>query len=165
MSEQEKTIKMSEQEQTIKMSEQELREIAVEATTMSATGNHGSNEAQAGAPDPEIAAMFDLSARKKKKKKTKTITTDEKDAVNTAALEECTVDENTSPIANASSPGVSSREKDIPSYDYSLLLDRVCQILSGTNPDWKEKPRNSLKPPQLVRVGTKKTMWTNYQGR
>lgn len=141
------------------MSEQEIKVMSEEAN-MSATANHESNEAQAGAPDPEITAMFDLSAKKKKKKKIKTTTTTEKDVANNAVLEESTVDENISPIANSS-----SYEKDVPSYDYARLLDRVCQILSGTNPDWKEKPRNSLKPPQLVRVGTKKTMWTNFQGQ
>ena len=48
-------------------------------------------------------------------------------------------------------------------YTYSDLLDRVVDILTSNNPDLIEKKRRNMKPPQLTRVGTKKTLWVNYQ--
>ena len=43
------------------------------------------------------------------------------------------------------------------------LLSRVVQILHSNNPDLISKKRHSMKPPQLMRVGTKKTLWVNFQ--
>lgn len=48
-------------------------------------------------------------------------------------------------------------------YEYSELLDRVVGILHAHNPDLIEKKRRNMKPPQLTRVGTKKTLWVNFQ--
>ena len=48
-------------------------------------------------------------------------------------------------------------------YTYSGLLDRVVGILHAHNPDLIEKKRRNMKPPQLTRVGTKKTLWVNFQ--
>ena len=48
-------------------------------------------------------------------------------------------------------------------YTYSELLDRVVGILHAHNPDLIEKKRRNMKPPQLTRVGTKKTLWVNFQ--
>jgi len=48
-------------------------------------------------------------------------------------------------------------------YTYDELLDRVVQILHSNNPDLIEKKRRNMKPPQLTRVGTKKTLWVNFQ--
>ena len=48
-------------------------------------------------------------------------------------------------------------------YPYEDMLDRVMGILHAQNPDLIEKKRRTMKPPQLTRVGTKKTLWVNYQ--
>merc|ERR1712238_71991 len=48
-------------------------------------------------------------------------------------------------------------------YTYSDLLDRVVNILHSNNPDLIEKKPRNMKPPQLPRVGTKKTLWVNFQ--
>mmetsp|Transcript_17324 Transcript_17324/g.25434 ORF Transcript_17324/g.25434 Transcript_17324/m.25434 type:complete len:248 (-) Transcript_17324:199-942(-) len=48
-------------------------------------------------------------------------------------------------------------------YDYPELLDRVVDILHSQNPDLMQKKRRNMKPPQLTRVGTKKTLWVNFQ--
>lgn len=48
-------------------------------------------------------------------------------------------------------------------YSYSDLLDRVVGILHSQNPDLIEKKRRNMKPPQLTRAGTKKTLWVNFQ--
>merc|ERR1712087_247402 len=48
-------------------------------------------------------------------------------------------------------------------YTYPILLDRIMNILHAQNPDLIEKKRRNMKPPQLTRVGTKKTLWVNFQ--
>lgn len=63
----------------------------------------------------------------------------------------------------SSSGEVSLFELDPPTYTYTELLDRVVEILNANNPELAEKKRNTIKPPQLMRVGTKKTLWVNFQ--
>ena len=47
-------------------------------------------------------------------------------------------------------------------YTYDELLDRVAKIIQEKNPELGEKRRHTMKPPQLMRIGTKKTLWVNY---
>jgi len=48
-------------------------------------------------------------------------------------------------------------------YTYDELLDRVFGILKENNPDLTgERRRTTLKPPQVAREGTKKTVFTNF---
>ncbi|KAH7615872.1 hypothetical protein Ndes2526B_g09183 [Nannochloris sp. 'desiccata'] len=48
-------------------------------------------------------------------------------------------------------------------YTYEELLDRVFGILKENNPELTgERRRTSLKPPQVAREGTKKTVFTNF---
>jgi len=52
---------------------------------------------------------------------------------------------------------------DLPTYTYLQLLQRVTDFLHQNNPELTDKKRQSMKPPQLMRVGTKKTLWVNFQ--
>jgi translation initiation factor 2 subunit 2 len=54
---------------------------------------------------------------------------------------------------------VSHPERD---YNYTELLERVFSLLHEKNPALSTRKRYSMPPPQLVRVGTRKTMWTNF---
>ncbi|KDD76517.1 IF2B/IF5 domain-containing protein [Helicosporidium sp. ATCC 50920] len=48
-------------------------------------------------------------------------------------------------------------------YRYEELLDRVFGILKANNPELTgERRRTTLKPPQVAREGTKKTVFTNF---
>lgn len=48
-------------------------------------------------------------------------------------------------------------------YTYEELLDRVFFILKENNPELTgERRRTTLKPPQVAREGTKKTVFTNF---
>eukprot|EP01039_Chlorochromonas_danica_P007863 gene7863-8675_t len=113
--------------------------------------------------DEEMASMFDL--KKKKKTKTKKAKADE----GTKAA-----DENAEPSAAVSEsgpsgdvPSTSSKagalEPDPPSYSYAQLLNRVVDFVQQNNPELTDKKRFTMKPPQLMRVGTKKTLWVNFQ--
>ena len=101
------------------------------------------NDAQNMDAQGDIDAMLDLS--KKKKKKAKKVSVESMDAEN-----------------NANTSGNSS-ENTPPTYTYSHMLNRIVQLLQQNNPELAEKRRNTLKPPQLMRVGTKKTLWVNFQ--
>ena len=101
--------------------------------------------------DAAMAAMLDLSKKKKKKKK-----------------------KDKTAEANSTTEGGESTLSAIPietfdeldnraNYSYEELLTRVVQILHSNNPDLIAKKRHSMKPPQLMRVGTKKTLWVNFQ--
>ena len=90
-------------------------------------------EESAPTQDEEVAAMFDLSKMKKKKKKKK-------------AVEEETA----------------KTDSKYANYTYDELLDRVAKIIQEKNPELGEKRRHTMKPPQLMRIGTKKTLWVNY---
>jgi len=110
-------------------------------------------------PD-EVAAMFDLSQKKKKKKSTKSKTeaTTEGDTTKEGAVEGSASAE----VATSSS-GAGGFELDPPNYSYTQLLNRVVDSLHQNNPEITDKKRITMKPPQLMRVGTKKTLWVNFQ--
>mmetsp|Transcript_58064 Transcript_58064/g.160539 ORF Transcript_58064/g.160539 Transcript_58064/m.160539 type:complete len:199 (+) Transcript_58064:2-598(+) len=87
-----------------------------------------------------MASMqLDLSKKKKKKKKKKTEEGEEGAAA------------------------VVSDGRQYANYSYDELLQRVMDIIHAKNPDLSEKRRQTLKPPQLMRIGTKKTLWANFQ--
>ena len=151
-------------------------------TEMSEFAENPSADDQA-VPD-EVAAMFDLTQKKKKKKSKKVEISEEQahDANETATDSAVT--------GNAS-------DMDPPQYSYTQLLNRVVANLQLNNPDLIEKRRYTMKPPQLMRgefwteyftrmrsvyefhrisisnnlrclfcshtVGTKKTLWVNFQ--
>lgn len=49
-------------------------------------------------------------------------------------------------------------------YTYDELLKRVFEIISEKNPDMAagRKPKFVMRPPQVLRVGTKKTSFANF---
>lgn len=109
-------------------------------------------------PD-DVAAMFDLSKKKKKKKKPV-----DSEPSTTEQVENLAPSDNTNNPVRSSSSGINyGIELDPPSYDYNQLLDRIVDFLHSKDPAWSEKRRQTLKAPQLSRVGSKKTLWTNFQ--
>lgn len=66
---------------------------------------------------------------------------------------------------------ISDGDRSIPSwidsdrdYEYKELIDRVFNIIKEKNPDIisGEKKRLVMRPPQVLRVGTKKTSFANF---
>ena len=100
-----------------------------------------------GVPD-DVAAMFDLSQKKKKKKSKKVEVVESGDQSNDA-------DQNATANQTASSDGLS--DIDPPQYSYSQLLNRVVDYLHLNNPDLIEKRRYTMKPPQLMRGNKNQT--------
>lgn len=127
-----------------------------------------------------MAAMLDLSKKKKKKKKSKdkekSSSSKSKSssggggdassgaAADAGASEEDLAAQRTIVAEDEARQEVTEDPHDRKAdYTYSELLDRVVGILHAHNPDLIEKKRRNMKPPQLTRVGTKKTLWVNFQ--
>ncbi|KAF0693219.1 Aste57867_15813 [Aphanomyces stellatus] len=123
----------------------------------------GHAEAVAAPAAPEdVAAMFDLGTKKKKKKSTKT---KKKDDAADADADDAGVDAGAGDDHGAA--GVSHDDNtgvmNTCAYSYEEMLDRIMNKLHENNPDLADRKKAIIKPPQLMRVGTKKTLWVNFQ--
>lgn len=102
-----------------------------------------------------MAAMFDLTQKKKKKKPKKEATgpaTGEGDAeLPTAAVDDSGGTAVSKAGAAAEILSVSIYELDPPTYTYSQLLNRVVEFVHEKNPELTDKKRFTMKPPQLMR--------------
>jgi len=96
------------------------------------------NGTAAEKPAQDVAAMFDLSKKKKDKVKVK--------------VEDASKDDKKGGVVT-----------DPAQYEYTELLQRIMEKLHANNPELSERRRHTMKPPQLMRVGTKKTLWVNFQ--
>eukprot|EP00579_Thalassiosira_antarctica_P011883 CAMPEP_0201923144 /NCGR_PEP_ID=MMETSP0903-20130614/10978_1 /ASSEMBLY_ACC=CAM_ASM_000552 /TAXON_ID=420261 /ORGANISM="Thalassiosira antarctica, Strain CCMP982" /LENGTH=234 /DNA_ID=CAMNT_0048460417 /DNA_START=54 /DNA_END=758 /DNA_ORIENTATION=+ len=116
--------------------------------------------------EKELAEMLDLSKKKKKKSKKKN-----KEKEDSASGPSSAGDDDTRfaeqrliitqlETAHGEEEDMHDRKAD---YTYEDMLDRVMGVLHAQNPDLIEKKRRTMKPPQLTRVGTKKTLWVNFQ--
>jgi translation initiation factor 2 subunit 2 len=119
----------------------------------------------AGDEDAELAEMLDLSKKKKKKKKKDGKSKDEAATTTVSGDDDAKFAEQRRLIqeletAHGEEDDMYDRKAE---YTYEDMLDRVMGILHAQNPDLIEKKRRTMKPPQLTRVGTKKTLWVNFQ--
>lgn len=126
--------------------------------------------ASTGEEEADIAAMLDLSKKKKKAKKKKDSKKDKKESSSSKSTKTTKDDsamEHQQTLLNQQIENHNNEFEDEfdhrAEYTYDELLDRVVDILHSNNPDLVDKKRRTLKPPQLTRVGTKKTLWVNFQ--
>ena len=100
----------------------------------------------------DIEAMFANMKKKSKKSKKKKSKKSKKDKGEDAD--------------GAGSDGDEAASKDTETvsdiYSYDEMLDRVFEKLQSNNPELMHKKRYKLKPPQIMRIGTRKCMWHNY---
>jgi len=98
--------------------------------------------------EEEDVPLFSLQGKKKKKKKK--------------------LDDDESVSLNATTSAASSVDGALPwegsdrDYNYTELLERIFTLLREKNPSLSVKKKYIMPPPQLVRVGTRKTMWANF---
>nr|CAG4652063.1 EOG090X0AVX [Triops cancriformis] len=97
----------------------------------------------------DVDLDLDFSKKKKKKKK--------KD------LEGLVAEEEKDDTENESGPGSTWAGSD-RDYTYDELLNRVFNIMREKNPEMVagEKKKFTMRPPQVVRIGTKKTSFANF---
>lgn len=123
--------------------------------------------------DVDVAEMLDLTTKKKKKKKKDKDKSSSKSKSTSGAtgVGGISSDEQLKLIAEDEkllTQDDEGNEQNDPydkksDYSYPELLDRIMNILHAQNPDLIDKKRRNMKPPQLTRVGTKKTLWVNFQ--
>lgn len=120
---------------------------------------------------PDVAAMLDLGKKKSKKKKKDKDKSKDKSSSKSKSSSAGGVDEEAQRaqmeldakyfvVTEEDGNNADSSNAD---WEYDDMLDRVMQILHDNNPDLVEKKRRNMKPPQLTRLGTKKTLWVNFQ--
>uniref|UniRef100_A0A8C0XV81 Eukaryotic translation initiation factor 2 subunit 2 n=1 Tax=Cyprinus carpio carpio TaxID=630221 RepID=A0A8C0XV81_CYPCA len=100
-----------------------------------------------------------LPAKKKKQKKVEFV--EESDTVEKDDVVEDEKSTDGITFSSQSGPAWAGSERD---YTYDELLSRVFNIMREKNPDMVagEKRKFVMKPPQVVRVGTKKTSFVNF---
>ncbi|KAL0978874.1 hypothetical protein UPYG_G00176990 [Umbra pygmaea] len=119
-------------------------------------------EAEPSETNEEDDLMLELG---KKKRKAKVVNFDmEDDMERKEDLQEDDDGKNTDDItfsSTQSGPAWAGSERD---YTYDELLNRVFNIMREKNPDMVagEKRKFVMKPPQVVRVGTKKSSFVNF---
>ncbi|KAL0034242.1 hypothetical protein WJX77_005001 [Trebouxia sp. C0004] len=110
-----------------------------------------------GAEEEEVIPELGLDKKKKKKKKREARADSEFAAEAGADIADGEEDGQES---KPTGPAWEGSDRD---YSYEELLDRVFDILKENNPELTgEKRRTIMKPPQVAREGTKKTVFTNY---
>ena len=90
---------------------------------------------------------------KKKKPKDKPVPTEE-----TGVEADATADAGDDTAAQAQSNGADEDAE----MTYKDMLDRAYRAIKENNPDITEKKRYVLAPPQIMRVGTTRTCWSNF---
>lgn len=108
--------------------------------------------ADAPATDAATAAGddFSFSLSKKKKKKKKAVVAEDGAADLTGA------------VADMAVTGAAAWADSDRDYTYLELLERVNSLLRAKNPSLTTRKRHTLPPPEMARVGTRKTMWANF---
>ncbi|CAI5778066.1 eukaryotic translation initiation factor 2 subunit 2 [Podarcis lilfordi] len=109
-------------------------------------------------------AEDDLDIMLGKKKKKKTVKFPDEDDIldkDEALEDEDSKKDDGISFSSQSGPAWAGSERD---YTYDELLNRVFNIMREKNPDMVagEKRKFVMKPPQVVRVGTKKTSFVNF---
>lgn len=91
--------------------------------------------------EPEIVTTFDFGEKKKKKKKAEQKIENQEDYVD-----------------GSGEPFVKG-----PVYSYSWLLTRIQDMVKELNHDLSGSKKYIIKPPNVVRVGSKKVAWINFK--
>lgn len=128
------------------------------------TGEEGGNEQESESKAIVDDLDLDFSMKKKKKKSKKKVAVEKDENTAGDAMENGAKDSDAEEGDNADEeievgPAWANRD-----YTYEELLTRVFDIMRAKNPDMVagEKRKFVMKPPQVVRIGTKKTSFANF---
>lgn len=144
-----------------------LPETTESAKVLSPTDENQSNDMEADGAEDDLD--FDFSKKKKKKKKVNfgEIGTEQTEEADNAG-QEVADNENDfdGPQINISVSGSTSNKwlESDRDYTYDELLEIVFNIIKEKNPeiDAGTKKKLVMRPPQVLRVGTKKTSFANF---
>lgn len=118
----------------------------------------------AGTADADGDLVFSLSKKKKKKKKTIAFEDDGKDGGEGILIDGDDEADPDSESSAATGTGLSAWANSDRDYTYDELLNLVFMQIREKNPDLAkgEKKKLTMRPPQVLRVGTKKTSFANF---
>lgn len=123
-------------------------------TAISNTGNIDDVE------DEEFSLSLDKK-KKKKKKKPKDIVEDVPSSAPISSTDSSINKDSNNKDGDVDNV-IGALSNDSDDYNYTELLDRVFTLLQEKNPSLGSRKRYSMPPPQLIRVGTRKTVWSNF---
>ncbi|XP_058971373.1 eukaryotic translation initiation factor 2 subunit 2 isoform X2 [Pocillopora verrucosa] len=139
--------------------EDALPDSASENKTEETGGNDGEKENNAETKDD---LDFSFSTKKKKKKKKPVLDETDMNEVESKGIEN-------GADSDADDDMLDDNDDNVPAwndrdYTYEELLTRVFDIMRAKNPEMVtgEKKKFVMKPPQVVRIGTKKTSFANF---
>lgn len=118
----------------------------------------------AGTADADGDLVFSLSKKKKKKKKTIAFEDDGREGGEGVIIEGDDEADPDSESSAATGTGPSAWANSDRDYTYDELLNLVFMQIREKNPDLAkgEKKKLTMRPPQVLRVGTKKTSFANF---
>lgn len=131
----------------------ELENALSASETKTEAAAQGDTVPEDGNFEEDVDLDIDFSKTKKKKKKKKDLDELVAEKEEEKSEDKENVDENSTSWAGS--------DRD---YTYDELLQRVFEIIFDKNPDMAagRKPKFVMRPPQVLRVGTKKTSFANF---
>jgi len=148
------SMKKKKKKKTPKVDQAEEEEVEVNEKDEAPSKDEEPEESEDPTPD-----SFDFGKKKPKKKKSSKPVADEA----TPASDESTEGDASTPAPAADgTPGIPWAGSD-RDYTYEELAGRVYDLMHNNNPELGAKQkRYTMKPPQVCREGTKKTVWLNF---
>lgn len=119
--------------------------------------------------EADVSAMLDLSKKKKKKKKSskskgKSSSGDGATTAGGSGGVDMTEQQRLLMEMDAAQETKECEADDRKAdYTYEELLERVVSIIHEKNPELVDKKRRNIKPPHLTLLGSRKTLWVNFQ--
>jgi translation initiation factor 2 subunit 2 len=104
--------------------------------------------------------LLDIDFSKKKKKKKKKVTEELTTIEPEEPLENLTINHNT---AKPQMVQVPDFEPDIEEIPYEEMLSRIYKQIHANNPELMDRTKAKIKPPQVARLGTTRTCWSNFK--
>eukprot|EP01016_Furgasonia_blochmanni_P010795 TRINITY_DN1464_c0_g1_i4.p1 TRINITY_DN1464_c0_g1~~TRINITY_DN1464_c0_g1_i4.p1 ORF type:complete len:189 (-),score=77.86 TRINITY_DN1464_c0_g1_i4:252-818(-) len=98
--------------------------------------------------------LIDFSKEKKKKTTKKPKETDAAPKTDAAKAEDKPTE--------VKKEAADDRPKFVDPYTYEDLLERIYNQLKTNNPSLAEKTKFIMKPPQVVKIGARRSAWTNF---
>ncbi|EGC37399.1 hypothetical protein DICPUDRAFT_46530 [Dictyostelium purpureum] len=143
---------MQQQEEEEQEEEKEKKEKKKKKKSSSAASEE--TEKTEGGEEESLENTDFLAEKKKKKKSSKSSSaTTESSETTTDAVEE-----KEEKVVEGTIPWLGV-DRD---YKYSELTYRIYHLLQTNNPDLISDQKRQMKPPQVMREGTKKTIWANF---
>ncbi len=104
--------------------------------------------------------LLDIDFSKKKKKKKKKVSEELTTTEPEEPLENLTINHNTTKPQMVQVPDFEPDTEEMP---YEEMLSRIYKQIHANNPELMDRTKAKIKPPQVARLGTTRTCWSNFK--